>query len=68
MCNIGLFDRFLRGIVGLFLISLVFIGPRTIWGWVGLIPLITAIVAYCPMYTVLGFNGAKDTHKTHDSH
>jgi len=35
-------------------ISLVFIGPKTPWGWVGLIPLATAAFRFCPLYTLLG--------------
>ena len=52
--NVGTIDRILRAIVGLALISLVFIGPQTPWGWVGLIPLATAAFRFCPLYTVLG--------------
>ena len=54
MNNIGKLDRLLRAIIGLVLISLVFTGPQTVWGWAGLIPLSTAITAFCPLYTVLG--------------
>ncbi len=48
--NMGSVDRILRVIVGLFLISLNFWGPETPWGWIGLIPLITAFVGFCPAY------------------
>ena len=54
MSNIGNLDRLLRAATGLVLISLVYIGPQTVWGWAGLIPLATAITAFCPLYTVLG--------------
>lgn len=49
-------DRVLRVVVGLVLISLVFIGPMTAWGWVGLIPLITGLVGSCPIYSILGLS------------
>ena len=52
--NLGSIDRILRIVVGLALISLVFVGPQTPWGWVGLVPLLTALVGFCPAYTLLG--------------
>jgi hypothetical protein len=48
--NMGKIDKTLRFIVGLVLISLVFIGPQTPWGWIGLIPLLTSLVGWCPVY------------------
>lgn len=54
--NVGNIDRILRIVVGLALISLVFIGPMTPWGWIGLIPLGTAFIGYCPAYSILGVN------------
>ena len=59
--NVGTLARTVRVIVGLVLISLVFVGPKTPWGWLGLLPLATAIFSYCPPYSLLGWNtGAKD--------
>lgn len=52
--NEGTFDRVLRVIVGLALLSLVFIGPQTLWGLIGLVPLITGLVGICPVYSMLG--------------
>ena len=54
--NVGGIDRALRAIVGIVLISLVFIGPQTVWGWIGIIPLGTAIIGWCPPYALLGIN------------
>ena len=48
--NMGKIDKTLRIIGGLILISLVFIGPQTPWGWLGLIPLLTSFVSWCPVY------------------
>ena len=56
MCNVGGIDRVLRILVGLALISLVFVGPKTMWGWVGLVPLLTGIFKFCPAYKLLGVN------------
>ena len=52
--NEGTLDRALRVILGLVLLSLVFVGPQTMWGLVGLIPLVTGLVGVCPVYSVLG--------------
>ena len=54
--NVGGIDRILRVIVGLVLISLVFVGPKTMWGWIGVIPLFTGLFRFCPAYTLLGMN------------
>jgi hypothetical protein len=48
--NVGSLDRIVRIVVGLGLVSLAFVGPRTPWGWVGLVPLLTAFVGVCPLY------------------
>ena len=57
--NIGTADRVVRLVVGLGLLSLVFYGPQTLWGWLGLIPLSTALVGWCPLYSVFGFKTCK---------
>ena len=54
--NIGKIERVIRAIVGIGLISLVFIGPQTVWGWIGVVPLATAIIGWCPPYAMLGIN------------
>lgn len=55
-CNVGGIDRILRAVVGLALLSLIFIGPQTLWGLVGLIPLGTAIFGWCPLYVPFGLS------------
>jgi hypothetical protein len=54
--NEGSTDRLLRVLVGLALIAIVFVGPKTQWGWLGLIPLITGLVGFCPLYRLIGIN------------
>jgi hypothetical protein len=54
--NEGTMDRVLRVSVGLALLSLVFVGPKTPWGFVGLILVATGLIGSCPVYTVLGMN------------
>jgi hypothetical protein len=52
--NVGNLDKLVRVVVGVALLAMVFIGPQTPWGWLGLIPLGTAALGWCPLYTVLG--------------
>jgi len=49
-------ERVLRVLVGLALISLVFVGPRTPWGWIGIVPILTGASGLCPLYTLLGIS------------
>jgi len=52
--NEGRFERILRVVVGLFIISLTFWGPKSAWGWLGLIPVLTGVVGFCPLYALGG--------------
>lgn len=54
--NEGSIDRTLRIVLGLALIAMVFVGPQTAWGWVGLVPLLTGLVGFCPLYRLVGIN------------
>ena len=49
----GPIDRVLRAIIGTVLISLVFVGPQTLWGWFGIVLLVTALSSWCPFYIFL---------------
>ena len=57
MRNSGIVDRVLRIALGFALISQVIMEPLgpAVWGWVGIIPLITGLIGWCPLYTLLGF-------------
>ena len=57
--NIGSLDKTLRLIVGIVLILLVFVGPQTPWGWLGLIPLVTALMSWCPVYVLFNLSTIK---------
>lgn len=57
--NEGTVDRVLRVIVGLALLSLVFVGPQTLWGLIGIVPLATGLVGICPIYSILGSGPAR---------
>lgn len=57
--NVGNFDRGLRILVGLALIgwALGFVpGSSSPWGWIGIVPLATALMGFCPAYTLLGMS------------
>lgn len=56
MRNENGFDRLFRIIVGVVVISLVFVGPKTLLGWIGLVPLVTGLIGFCPAYTLFGFS------------
>lgn len=59
--NVSTIDQALRIIAGLALISLVFIGPQTPWGWVGIILVATGGMNFCPIYRMLGLSTIKKT-------
>lgn len=52
--NEGSIDRVIRIALGVGLLSLVVVGPQTLWGLVGLVPLATGLVGTCPVYSLLG--------------
>jgi len=51
--NEGTVDRVVRVVLGLAVLSLVFVGPQTPWAWIGLVPLVTGMVGWCPLYASL---------------
>jgi hypothetical protein len=61
--NEGSLDRILRVVVGIVLISLVFIGPQTPWGWIGVVPLLTGLIGWCPIYSLFGFRTCPMTQR-----
>lgn len=54
--NEGTLDRTLRIAVGILLLALTYSGTIGIWGWIGVVPLLTGVLGWCPLYTVLGIN------------
>jgi len=54
--NVGTIDKVLRLVAGAALISIVFVGPQTPWGWIGIVPIATALVGWCPAYSIFGIN------------
>lgn len=62
--NEGGLDRTLRVVAGLALIALTLSGTIGVWGWVGLVPLATGAIGWCPLYTLLGWNSCPMKTKT----
>lgn len=54
--NEGTMDRAARVVGGIALIALAATGTVGVWGWIGIVPLATGALGWCPLYTVLGFN------------
>ena len=63
MINEGTLDRAVRIVVGLAILALAFVGPRTPLGYLGAIPLVTGLIGSCPAYTLLGFSTCKSSDK-----
>ncbi len=57
--NIGTIDRTLRVIAGLILIALSLFGVIGLWGWIGVVPLATGLISFCPAYRLLGLSTCK---------
>jgi hypothetical protein len=49
-------ERALRVVLGLALLSIVFVGPQTMWGLIGIVPLATGLLGTCPLYSAFGFS------------
>jgi hypothetical protein len=52
--NEHIIDRVIRVLLGIALLAMVFVGPRTWFGLLGIIPLVTGLIGSCPIYTLLG--------------
>lgn len=57
--NIGDIERVVRVVAGLAILSLVLVGPKTLWGLVGLVPVLTGLSGWCPPYQLLGISTCK---------
>jgi hypothetical protein len=54
--NVGGIDRILRIAIGLVLIALAATGTAGVWGYIGLVPLATGLIGWCPPYAIFGWN------------
>ena len=57
--NVGSIDRILRVLLGLALIGLTLTGTIGMWGWLGVVPLATGLIGWCPPYAMLGISTCK---------
>lgn len=60
--NEHVIERVIRVVAGLVLLSLVFVGPQTYWGFIGILPLLTGIVGSCPAYTLIGISTCRTSN------
>ncbi|MGC9161951.1 MAG: YgaP family membrane protein [Thiomonas sp.] len=54
--NVGGIDQILRIVVGVVLIALAALGYIGVWGWIGVVPLVTGLFKFCPLYALIGMN------------
>lgn len=54
--NVGGIDRILRIVLGVVLIALAVTNVIGVWGWIGIVPLLTGVFRTCPAYSLLGMN------------
>ena len=57
--NVGGIDRILRVVVGAGLVAATVLGAIPVWGYIGIIPLVTGLVGFCPLYPLIGFSSKK---------
>jgi hypothetical protein len=57
--NIGGVERVIRIIAGACILALAFVGPATPWAYLGIVPLATGLIGWCPAYTLFGFSTCK---------
>lgn len=57
--NVGNIERIIRIVVGLAILALAFVGPTSPWAYLGLVPLITGLLGWCPPYALLGISSCK---------
>lgn len=68
LANESTADRVMRVVLGIVLLSLVIVGPQTLWGLVGLVPLVTGVIGFCPIYRLFGITTcpvARGTARAH---
>lgn len=57
--NVGGADRILRIVIGAALVGATALGAMPVWGYVGIIPLVTGLVGFCPLYPIMGYSTRK---------
>jgi hypothetical protein len=57
--NEARWDRALRVLLGIMMLALVFVGPKTAWGYLGVLPLTSGVLGHCVVYKLLGVSTSK---------
>jgi len=58
--NVGKIERIIRVVAGLAILSLAFVGPRSPWAYLGLIPVFTGLTGWCPPYALFGISTCRE--------
>lgn len=58
--NVGALERTIRIVLGAGILSLAFVGPQSPWAYLGIVPLATGLVGWCPPYALFGFSTCKN--------
>jgi hypothetical protein len=66
--NVAMWERVLRISVGIVLLALALVGPKTAWGLLGVVPLITGIIGVCPLYRAFGITSFREGHRELHAH
>jgi hypothetical protein len=66
--NVAAWDRVLRIVVGIILLSLAVVGPKTLWGLLGVVPMITGATGVCPLYRAFGITSFRAGHRELHAH
>ncbi|HPT49381.1 MAG TPA: DUF2892 domain-containing protein [Accumulibacter sp.] len=54
--NVGGLDKILRIVIGIALVALAITGVIGVWGWIGVVPLLTGLIGKCPAYSIFGIS------------
>jgi hypothetical protein len=65
--NLGDVDRFVRVVAGIAMLALCLVGPTSVWGLVGVLPLVTGIAGECPIYRALGISTRRATNRNEET-
>ncbi len=57
--NIHPIERGVRIVLGIVILSLIFVGPKSLWGLIGIVPILTGLTGWCPPYQLLGISTCK---------
>ena len=58
--NVGLIDKTIRIAAGIGLIVATIVGALPVWGWIGIVPIATGLMNFCPLYSVIGIMTCKN--------